>query len=338
MAESNIFLWPTSRIDPMTLLSFRKYRYEDIEDLFAAKYPHSYPVLFSSGRAAITAILRSLSLKRNDYVWIPPYTSHCVLNAISTIATPSPILDHKKVKAALIYHQWGFPFQTKAKLHIIEDSVDSLCTSKESLFPNDGAFEVFSLPKIFKSLSGGIALCQRESDAKELKNIRNHAPLSKWLQFALRNSIIFRKTLSAYWGDVDSLNGNLPSIALSDIYHKVANWDSIVENRLKRISILKESYLPSALNSQTGRLPSCWPISYSESRERMMLEYGIASGARHIPDSQSDASERTTKVLPIPLHEDFPEDKLREIVGKLSSAPTLGAGFSTVTDKNLKPK
>ena len=102
---------------------------------------------FPSARAGLSAIL-SLHFSRNDHVWIPPYASHCVISSIGLVATPSPKMS-PEIKVTLIPHQWGYAHKPKLRGLVIEDLVDTLITPKGSVFPNDGRYELLSLPKIF---------------------------------------------------------------------------------------------------------------------------------------------------------------------------------------------
>tara|TARA_B100001094_G_C18147037_1_gene781398 strand:+ start:94 stop:1092 length:999 start_codon:yes stop_codon:yes gene_type:complete len=317
------FIWPT----PQIVKSYQNIKVKltsgDIEDLFTSKYPNCFPVLFSSARSGITAITKSLDLKRQDYVWIPPYASTCVLAALSHQCTPCPDEKSKNIVASLVFHQWGFPFQVGMGNEIIEDSVDSFCLDESCLFPNDGRFEILSLPKIFGTITGGIILCQQKSDYKKLIAIRDSYNKIKWRQFFLRQFASKSKVLGGYWTHSESINGCLPWLALGDIYDKVTHWDQLAQDRIDKIRYLQSKKIRSELNMNPSRLPTCWPISYSEVADNLLKKHGISHGARHIPTTQKSATSETIKVLPIPLHTQYSIERLQKLGSHLTNAKSF---------------
>jgi hypothetical protein len=96
-------------------------------------------LLFPSGRQAITFILKSNNLNRNDYIAIPEWSSACVINAVSKICTPITtnfaIKFKIKTKGVVVYDQWGWSnfeinkkelFSNFKNQIIIIDRVDSI--------------------------------------------------------------------------------------------------------------------------------------------------------------------------------------------------------------------
>ena len=59
----------------------------------------------------------------------------------------------------------------KAHTNLIEDSADSLYLQNTELFKGNGKFEIWSLPKILGTFSGGVLLCKNIKDYHEIKNI-----------------------------------------------------------------------------------------------------------------------------------------------------------------------
>ena len=107
---------------------------------------------------------------------IPEWSSHCVVSAVSKVATPIPMREvieyNLKVDAVLIYDQWGWPVfengyehlkEIFAKKILIHDRVDSTNISwlldnskiKEKYAGFESVYEVFSLSKTLGLSSGG---------------------------------------------------------------------------------------------------------------------------------------------------------------------------------------
>lgn len=303
-------LWPLPDYH-LTDFASKPTTHEEIEDWFKALYPNTFPVLFSSARAGLSAILQVKGLKRNDHIFIPPFASHCVLNSVSWIATPNPEIHSKLIKAHIIFHQWGIPFYLKNRSNlIIEDSVDSVMTNSSSLFPNDGSFELLSLPKIFSSVTGGIVLCQKEEDSLQLKKIRNERKYFSWYHFLLRLNLFKSGYINHYWAFMDIQGGRLPLLALNEIKAKLDHWKKIIE--LRETNLLKYNNIVSKLNYKlnSSRLPSNLPFSSDKEIPELSSVYRSL-----IINQQLDDSLETAKYYTIPLHHQTNFEKLDKILG-----------------------
>src|SRR6266536_2705476 len=136
------FLWPAPRRPALLgAIGSSAPRTFDIESRLNRHYPGADAVLFSSARAGFSAVLEALPLNRSDLVWCPAFSSHCVLEAVARVATPTTIAA-AHVKAALVYHQWGFVHTHDWDSHVAvtEDSVDSLMLPGTNLFACGGRF------------------------------------------------------------------------------------------------------------------------------------------------------------------------------------------------------
>ena len=150
-------IWPKYRIRIRSKFSFYFPEINQIEEKLHKMFPSGSPVICSSGRAAINIALHYLNQKRNDVIGINSYTSHCVLDAISRIATPVKWnAKNNEIKTRLIYHQWGYVQKEIINIDTIDDCVDSLCEIGTELFPTSKNFEIWSLPKILGTSSGAV--------------------------------------------------------------------------------------------------------------------------------------------------------------------------------------
>ena len=109
ISSKSYFLWPKSKY-PSFRDIFSTTTESEIESVLKSYWPNTYPVIFSSARSGLTAILQHMNLFRPDVVWCPPYSSHCVFESIARVATPTTV-QVDKVRVALIYHQFFFSLQ-----------------------------------------------------------------------------------------------------------------------------------------------------------------------------------------------------------------------------------
>ena len=80
----------------------------------------SRDVIISSARQGLTKAIAILGLKRSDYVGMPDYVGHCIIDFIGRKATPVPIkfLPQKHTSAVLLYDQWGWQKTSIARLEL----------------------------------------------------------------------------------------------------------------------------------------------------------------------------------------------------------------------------
>lgn len=184
---NKVWMWPQADINSDTVIEDARTLVE-IEQFFTQLY-HPYQVVyFSRARVALMAISVVEELSRPQLTFVQPFSSHCVLSAISHASTPTTIRPEDS-KQQLVYHQWGrktLAAPDKFSRVLIEDAVDSLITTNnsEELFPNNGDYCLFSLPKICGSSIGAIVVCrhqgardklieQREQMTEQLTNVSN---------------------------------------------------------------------------------------------------------------------------------------------------------------------
>lgn len=289
-------IWPRAKLAPASVISLKSVNSADIEDFFDDIYPNAYTVLMPSGRSALRLILNYQGLERADLVSVPKYSSHCIINSVGFVATPTQS-NKESVKNAIIFHQWGFVRNVISTPNIIEDSVDSLIPPNGNLFPNDGRFEIISLPKVFGTLIGGIILCQNKRDAEELKKLRDANDEFGKLHFYLRCISQFSKRLYMYWNSVEPLNTYIPSLALNDIWKKIQNIGTLIDDRNNKISLLKTMNIKTALPLPVNRYPCCWPVPIKQWPGVTKPDDHII---RHIHGNRH--SDQYQKVFPVPIH------------------------------------
>jgi len=311
------FLWPEGSLKPAAFVAQFRSSPAAVEERFARLHPGTHPVLFSSGRAGLSAIVECLGFYRPDQVWLPPYSSHCVLDAVSRTATPTPHLNGQQ-QATLIYHQWGYVHRGDGLPEIIEDSADSLHLPGTGLFPNNGRFELISLPKILGCAGGGVVFCRKPGDAIRLKEIRNNRPDRGFIQLLLRTLLKKSPRARAYWQGAEALNGNLPGLLCGDIHLRLDELPQILEDRKKKLALVSK-LAPRWLKTDPDRLPCNVPVECTEETEMKVRALGITSGLRHFNKNQDIRHMEMVKVMPVPIHQGIPQETVEKIIELLTT-------------------
>jgi putative PLP-dependent aminotransferase (TIGR04422 family) len=194
-----------------------------------------------SGRSAISIILRTNGLSRGDSVFAPRFSSNCVWDAISHTADPCNHF-HPEVDAAIAVHKWGqvHKFSEDNDFLIIEDSVDSLFISNDTLFPNGGRYEVVSLPKIIGSYTGGLILVRDSNDASKLSNLQaDNAELGRYQSRLRFQSKRDSSSKFCKWRHLEHQNTYLDLNAVVNIKKCLDNYvvnRDIIQDRLIEIT------------------------------------------------------------------------------------------------------
>ena len=310
--KKNYFLWSEPSLLRGLFPSYRFTSTNEIENKLKKMFPSGFPILCSSGRTALVLALIESNLTRVDLVGIFPYASHCVLESISRVATP--LAGNSAIKASIrvAYHQWGYVQEKTLENNAIEDCVDSLCVPGAKLFPGGGRFEVWSLPKILGTTSGGVLWCKNEETAKKIRYLRDSRKggLFHWL---LRLLALKIEAVNVYWHGAESDKGSISRFQTGEIMIAIKKWDVYVKERLNNL----EKIWPFALeflDKPVDRLPSVVPI-FLDLSEREVKNYGISSGYRMFERVKDNNERELLKVIPVPIHHDVTEawlDDLRE--------------------------
>ena len=170
------YQWPYAEMDKKDISSeikeFEKNvnLYSKIESFFSELF-QTHVILMPSGRASISLLIKYFKTNRSHIVFAPKWTSHCVWDMITRFANPS-IDCSEKCDTIIAVHKWGNieKLSKQYAANIIEDSVDSLIINSKSLFPNNGDFEIISLPKIIGSYTGGLILVKNKEKANSLRS------------------------------------------------------------------------------------------------------------------------------------------------------------------------
>jgi len=209
-------------------LSFAKP--ESIEKILEKNFNSGHPVIFSSGRAAISFALKFFY--KDKYVKLFPFASQCVVKSVIRAGfIPTTPLDYSALDIA--YHQWGKRNSSLTREPFIEDAVDSFYPLYGQLLRQGGRFEVWSLSKILGLNSGAILWCRDKSDADKAREIRKASThhLQNFIRYGSRRMSRIHKVFYRLWEDLEHKHIQLFSFEYGRILRKLHQWDSIYEAR-----------------------------------------------------------------------------------------------------------
>jgi putative PLP-dependent aminotransferase (TIGR04422 family) len=311
---TSYFIWPESSALRALVSAPRFVSVAIVEKQLKSMFPSGHPVLCSSGRSALTLALIMSEVSRSDLIGVFPYASHCVLDAVSRIAIPFEGQTPTSVALRVIYHQWGFVQEKNLPPNTIEDCVDTLCLPGTTLFPGGGRFEIWSLPKILGTSSGGVLWCRDEETAETVRRIRDcrGGGLYPWLIRLLSKQ--YPRAYS-YWQSAESDMGCVSRFQTGEIFAAILNWENFVSDRQKKINMIWP-YSIDWLQKPADRLSPVAPVSI-ELPERIVKDLGISSGYRMFERVNLSGSRNLKKTLPIPIHQGVPAKWLNNLILKL---------------------
>jgi putative PLP-dependent aminotransferase (TIGR04422 family) len=311
--KESYFLWPKAKLikffNSLNLLTSASH----IENVLFKMFPSGYPVLCSSGRAALNIALVESKVSRSDLVGVFPYASHCVLDSISRVATPLAGTESKKSSLRIVYHQWSFVQEKNLNSNSIEDCVDTLCVPGTLLFPGGGSFEVWSLPKILGTTSGGILWCKTKELAESARHTRNIRGGGLFLSIIRLCSIIYPNAYH-YWEGVEASRGQTSKLQHGEILKAINNWNFIVNDRIRKLNVIWP-YAIDFLEQPRDRLPPVVPVFFKNINQKIE-SIGILSGSRIIERKENN-NFHLQRVIPIPIHQDVSMEWLELVIKKL---------------------
>ena len=250
---TNIWMWPQKAINSDTVCDSKE-TLANIEQFFSSLYSPFKVLYFSRARLALTAISAAEGLSRPQLTYVQPFSSHCVLSAISPLSTPTTTAleqSHQQV----VFHQWGEKTKVNAAQFsnvLIEDAVDSIISTNDvhELFPNHAPYCLFSLPKVCQTAIGAIVVCKNDESYIKLSAAREqqHAPVPK--QMHLINEPALQEAILA--------SNPLLTPKVDDISLDFNQSEALVRQNLSEMSArFKTSTVSSYLvDPEAQRLPS----------------------------------------------------------------------------------
>jgi len=267
MVSTDGAVWPRQRLH---LFPIKFTKAKSIENYLEEKFTPGYPVLFSSGRVAISTVLRTFYKK--DLVNLFPYASQCVVKSVLH-ANLIPVTPLDFTVLDISYNQWG-QFNTSIKHPpFIEDSIDSLYPIGAKILRSGADFEVWSLAKILGLKFGAIMWCKDQNQAHVLRRIRDNNTNTKLSILRLFLSVIkgWNPICFRLWEKLEFRNLPLLSLEYGVISSSVLGWEKIYNRRLNtyksvlrelslqesRFSIENGGVIPAVIDLPVGFILSC---------------------------------------------------------------------------------
>jgi putative PLP-dependent aminotransferase (TIGR04422 family) len=308
--KNNYFFWPKPKFSNVYKSYF--YKTHNIEDILNKYFPSGYPVLFPSARSALYFCIIYNRLNRENFVEYFPYANECILSSISQVTNPVPLNFYKNSDLKISYHHWGYQIKLKNHNKILEDSADSLYLKNSKLFNSNGNFEIWSLPKILGTFSGGILWCKDINDYNEIKKIY---PDSK-IGFVNSFSKLFSHKSSYFynlWKAECYSNFNLPNFYRKEIYRALENWSyytDLVQKNIEIISTIIEDWVPKNNN----RLPCVIPFKEDLKIFNILKNKGIKNDLRMFNVNFDENDQKYEKVYSVPVHYQVNKEFLKKII------------------------
>jgi len=182
--------------------------------------------------------------------------------------------------------------------------------------PAGGAFEIWSLPKILGTLSGGVIWCRQLESAEALRLLRDDHQAGALLQWGLRMLGRRWPWCGSLWAGRESLLGALPNWAVGEILLAIERWSELVHARQQRL-VLVRSILPDWLPVALDRLPCVVPVGLDQ--VRLLTNLGIGTSYRTFERIASTGQRTLLPCFPLPIHHEVPLPQLTKAVAILES-------------------
>lgn len=311
------YQWPSAFIKNKKLSShqpaiYQKKEIKNIENFFFRKFGYKTK-LFPSARAAIAIILKFLKFDRSKEVFTDKWSSHCLFNTVGAHTNISTSFASPDL--VICIHKWGEikKIKVKKKFYIIEDSVDSLILNKKSLFPNNGEFEIISLPKVIGSVAGGLVLSKNKKfldfcTNEQKKNMRLGIYQSK--EKFRNNSTNNYNT----WLHFESWNTYTDSNSINNIKKCLKNYELNKDIIAQRLSTIEK--ILKIKNDFKNRLGPVLPIQITKIKnlKRLSKNFIVRHNSKNI-----SKKEKFKKYLLLPLHFGINNKKFKDYLSLLKN-------------------
>jgi putative PLP-dependent aminotransferase (TIGR04422 family) len=307
------------------------YELDAVERAIGEMFAVAPPVLFSSGRAGLSALIELVGLRRADEVWVPAYSSHCVLEAISRGATPTRAAGNAaRAQAALLYHQWGYRRSLGMPLTgpVIDDCVDSFFSPGISPFRGDQSYALWSLSKILGTWAGGAVFVREPGQASALRELRERRRGRVEVQAVHRLKAFTNPLLYDQWAGAESLGGAPCTALLESISQALPRYPDLFRSVVVRAhtvaaALTEKELMPfvEANTGSTGKLeiaPSNLALIDPRFLVPSPLMRVLSAGVRHFPIGEMSA-DTLVRALPLPLHGGVPDATFEWILRALAS-------------------
>ena len=204
--------------------------YQDVENFLHSNFTGGYPVLVSSGRSAMSLVIRLFW--HHPTISLFKYASQCVVNAcLINKVIPTTHLDSKE---DVVYNQWGYIAPNVNSGNFIEDSCDYFKPLGSEVRNLNSRFEIWSIAKILGTRAGGVIWCKYENDARKLRLERSKVS-SLNPKTILKAFLPIFPHFYRYWELLELRNPTLNKLQIGAIYKSMLFWSSEWDKRRSRV-------------------------------------------------------------------------------------------------------
>ncbi|GEM_PF-6950078 len=201
---------------------------------------------------------------------------------------------------------------------VIEDGCDSLLCNSAALFPNHGACELLSLPKIFGTAFGGLLLCRDVAMKNALIEIRaRRDPRLGEIQYLLRQRGLDGDAFSyALWEGSESLNGHLAASAIDDIAQQLDTLPALIRHKRQRLQTIRDAQFAPLreVAADSPRLPVVVPLTLDTAHVTQLTNAGFVPLIRHFHQGTNMVPGTFVPSLLLPIHQGVSDADFDRIV------------------------
>jgi len=271
--------WPEQNLSNNTISDLDDVQLE-VESFFSELYGYE-AMFFPSARSALFHLSVYYKMSRDQEIFIPRWSSHCLYNAFGLIGTPS--VHNKTPKLILVNHKWGYLHSAQGATQntpIIEDSVDSLILNRKGLFKANGDFEIISLAKLTGLPGGCIVFMKSKESKRELTAVvdkKNNPELNEIFWYYKKKYILNGQVNQHEFQVANQLEPLISRVTPDQLL----NFKGIEKNYLEMLKVISKRYyqvlcyksqlpLESQVSFQNdNRVPTIIPVHVTED---MLLE------------------------------------------------------------------
>ena len=323
MSDFDIPLWPVGSSAP-----------KKTSDRWKIRECH----LFPSGRAALTNSLLGYGFGREDLIWVPQFSSHCVLSAVGKVSRPTSAMG-SSISAALVYEQWGWPFSKDARddlVHlgkstkIIIDSVDTPLTDM-SASPAAGYdfhhVRVWSLGKTLGAIGGGLLTDDQSNFRRSTKKEAGRVEIDE--DFLLRIGSVGLAPIDFFRQNSSHASREVIEMARTRVLESALKEEE--SNRRKNIQTIvsagiTQEWSPWMLSFlERGGAPGIAPLGIGrpdrdlkKAKHLLAEKLGVETSVYNFNSSGHPFKPRFDKCLAVPTHSQVKIEKMQDLVAEVS--------------------
>lgn len=291
-------------------------------------FPKNTQYVFS-GKSAIALILRYLRREgvladKSEQVLVPEWLGTWVYMTMQNYCFPTTVMN-KKVRAMMVYHQWGFPqkmekitaFAHKHKLFVIEDCAHTIdSTYKGRQTGTFGDVSVWSFSKFFSVLVGGGLSTKNKKLRQFVTNEYHHhdKKLERKAMKGLREGGIEIARAYAIYNQLTECPAGVKSRALQEYKEGSA------EKRRRNFALLREALWgkeEEKLLEYSEVVPWMVPLFAGAKNKKIadaLCRVGFESGVYRFDINRTVLGPRFVECVALPCHQKLTERDIERVI------------------------